>query len=125
MWSTAKDSWCVTSMNEEERKQSNNAEPEFTVRYSRKFLRTEAKVKRRGMIIGGILALIGAISMIVEGVHAWRTNSLVDMGPRSGFAKYPPELVIPMGLLGLAIGAYGIWIGVSTRVPSDSSQDDS
>jgi len=108
-------------MNEEERKKSNNAEPEFTVRYSRKFL----KEKRRGMMIGGLVVLIGAISMIVEGVHAWRTNSLVDMGPRSGFAKYPPELVIPMGLLGFAMGAYGIWIGVSTRVPSDSSQADS
>jgi hypothetical protein len=112
-------------MNEEERKKSNKAEPEFTVRYSRNFLRTEAKEKRRSMFIGGIVVLLGAIGMIVEGVHAWRTNSLVDMGPRSGFAKYPPELVIPMGLLGLAIGAYGIWIGVSTRVPSDSSQDDS
>jgi hypothetical protein len=108
-------------MNEEERKKSTNAEPEFTVRYSRNFLRE----KRRSMFIGGIVVLLGSIGMIVESVHAWRTNSLVDMGPRSGFAKYPPELVIPMGLLGLAIGAYGIWIGVSTRVPSDPSQDDS
>jgi hypothetical protein len=94
-------------------------EPEVTVRYSRKFLQTEGRKRRRSLILGGIVCLAGSVALIVEGVHAWRTNSLVDMGPRSGFAKYPPEIVVPMGLLGLALSAYGIWAGLSTRSTTD------
>jgi hypothetical protein len=120
--------WYIRSIlyheKQEERKNGNNATPEFTVRYSPKFLRTEGKERRRGMMVGGILCMIGSMSLVVEGVDAWRTHRMVVMGPRMGFEKYPPELVIALGLVGLVIGVFGLWIGFSTRVPVDPGQDD-
>jgi Na+/proline symporter len=103
-------------VDDDEPKSGKAAEPQFTVRYSPKFLRAQAQEMRRSWIIGGVLCLLAAISMIAEGVEAWRTNSMVDLGPRMSFLKSPPELVIPMGLLAFVIGAYALWCGIFTRV---------
>jgi hypothetical protein len=111
-------------VDESERTKGVKDAADFTVRYSPAFLRTEGRQRRRKGILSGILFMLGAISMVVESIRAWRAGGMVDMGPQMGFHKYPPELVCAVGLLGLAAGGFLLWTGLTTKAWSEKANND-